>query len=320
MTPASDVSLGRKSSSLPKAGKLLEVEPRPTPASTDAVRTSVETRLRSIVETQPVCLAEIANDGKVLAMNAAGLVMVGAQDLAQVLGTDFFRLAASEDRSRVVALIKRVCDGNDGALEYAFVGLDGVRRSVETRAVPLARGPEGGFSALAVTLDLTQGSSRNAGRHELQEWTALRDRLTQAPEAAADERHRLDQRGDELEQALREAQTRQETQAQEWAAERDELKAAVHAAEAGREGAAEEWAGERDRLTQAAEAADDERHRLDQRGGELEQALREAQTRQETQAQEWAAERDELKAAVHAAEAGREGAAEEWAGERDRLT
>ena len=157
-----------------------------------------------------------------------------------------------------------------------------------------------------------------AGREgAAEEWAGERDRLTQA---AADERHRLDQRGDELEQALREAQTRQETQAEEWAAERDELKAAVHAAEAGREGSAEEWAGERDRLTQAAEAADDERHRLNQRGDEFEKALRQAQTRQETQAEEWAAERDELKTALHVAEDRWGQLAEEWSAEREQMT
>ena len=189
--------------------------PRPEPPSTDALGTLVEARLRSIVETRPVCLTEIANDGRVLAMNTAGLVMVGAQDLAQVLGKDFCRLTVSEDRSRMTALIKRVCDGHDGALKYTLVGLDGVRRSVETHAVPLARGPEAGFSALAVTLDLTERTNREDGRQEPEEWTTERDRLTQAAEAAEGERHRLTQRRDELNQALQQAQTRHQTQADE---------------------------------------------------------------------------------------------------------
>ena len=89
----------------------------------------------------------------------------------------------------------------------------------------------------------------------------------------------------------------QQTQAEEWAAERDKLRAA----------AVEEWAAERDRLTQAVEVAEGERHRLHRRRDEPEKALRQAQTPQETRVAEGAAERDQLKAARHAAEAGREG-------------
>ena len=218
----------------------------------------------------------------------------------------------------MTALIKRVCVGDDGALKYTLVGLDGVRRCVETRAVPLARGAEAGFSALAVTLELTEGTSRDPGRQEPEEWAAERDRLTQAAEVAEGERHRL---REELRTALWDTWNQQQThKAEKWATERDKLKAALHAVEAGREGSAEEWAAERDRLTQAAEVAEGERHRLHQRRDELEKALRQAQTQQQTQAEEWAAERDKLKAALHAAEAGREGSVAEWAAERDRLT
>ena len=218
----------------------------------------------------------------------------------------------------MTALIKRVCVGDDGALKYTLVGLDGVRRCVETRAVPLARGAEAGFSALAVTLDLTEGTSRDPGRQEPEEWAAERDRLTQAAEVADDERRRL---REELRTSLWDTWRLQQThQAEEWATERDKLKAALHAAEAGREGSAEGWAAERDRLTQTAEAAEGERHRLNQRRDELDKALRQAQTQQQTQAEEWAAEWDKLKAAVHAVEDRWQQLAEETGLQREQMT
>ena len=128
---------------------------RHEPTRADEVRSSGETHLKSIVESQPTCVTVVANDGRVLAINAAGLELVGAQRLDQVVGQTFSDFVAPEDHDLLGTFIQRVCGGEKSSLEYSLLRLDGARRIVETRAVPLSRQMEGTVSALGVTEDVT---------------------------------------------------------------------------------------------------------------------------------------------------------------------
>ena len=48
------------------------------PEETDLKALDAQDRLRSIIEQQPACLAEVAADGQVLAMNSAQVALMGA--------------------------------------------------------------------------------------------------------------------------------------------------------------------------------------------------------------------------------------------------
>src|SRR5688572_4864583 len=52
--------------------------------------------LRTLLERQPSCLMRIGVDGTLLAVNGAALGLLGATDLAQVLGTPFQDRIAGE--------------------------------------------------------------------------------------------------------------------------------------------------------------------------------------------------------------------------------
>ncbi|HLA78606.1 MAG TPA: GAF domain-containing protein [Vicinamibacteria bacterium] len=114
-----------------------------------------QTLLRTIIESEPECVKLVAADGTLLQMNPAGLAMIEADSLEQVLGAPLSRLVLPPWRSAFGALIRAVFGGETGALEFEIEGLKGGRRWLDTRAVPL-RNPKGEIVALlGVTRDVT---------------------------------------------------------------------------------------------------------------------------------------------------------------------
>jgi PAS domain S-box-containing protein len=122
-------------------------------ASERALRESEE-RFRAIVETTPECVKVVAPDGTLLHMNSAGLAMVGAESADMAIGKNVYGLIAEEDRERFRAFNETICRGEKGSLEFDIVGLNGVRRHMETHAAPL-KSADGTVVQLAVTRDIT---------------------------------------------------------------------------------------------------------------------------------------------------------------------
>ncbi len=114
-----------------------------------------EEHFRAIVDTTPECVKLVAADGALLHMNSAGLAMVGASCPEMVTGKSIYDVIAPEDRERFREFNERICAGERGVLEFDIVGLQGVRRHMETHAAPL-RATDGATVQLAVTLDITQ--------------------------------------------------------------------------------------------------------------------------------------------------------------------
>ena len=111
-------------------------------------------RLRAIVDSEPECVMVLSPDGTPLEMNPAGLAMIEAVDLKQVVGRSLLELIAPEHREAFNALTKRVVRGESGSLEFEIVGLKGSRRWLETHAVPLGSGAE--RMVLGLTRDITE--------------------------------------------------------------------------------------------------------------------------------------------------------------------
>jgi PAS domain S-box-containing protein len=115
-----------------------------------------ESRLRTIIETEPECVKVLGMDGSLLEMNPAGLSMIEADSLEQVRGKSVYDYIVPEYRGAFVSLTERVLRGGSGTLEFEFVGLKGTRRWLDTHAVPL-RDAGGGISGLlAITRDITE--------------------------------------------------------------------------------------------------------------------------------------------------------------------
>ncbi|HZW80569.1 MAG TPA: PAS domain S-box protein [Candidatus Deferrimicrobiaceae bacterium] len=119
-----------------------------------ALRESEE-RFRAIVETTPECVKLVSADGTLLHMNSPGLQMVDAASADEVVGKSIYDLIAPADRDRFKTFNERICQGENGSLQFDIVGLEGKRRHMETHAAPL-RNPDGTVVQLAVTSDISE--------------------------------------------------------------------------------------------------------------------------------------------------------------------
>jgi len=136
--------------------------------------------LQAIVDATPECVKVVAADGSLLQMNPAGLGMIGVGDAASVTGVPVLKLIAEEDRSQWQANHLQVCAGERCVWEFDLIALDGIRRHMETHAVPL-RLPDGSTGHLAVTRDISE-QTRDRERLLASErhWHALLEALPMA--------------------------------------------------------------------------------------------------------------------------------------------
>ena len=115
-----------------------------------------ESKLRTLIEAEHDCVMLLAADGTLLEMNPAGLRMINADSLGQVAGKSIYPLILPEYVPMVQSLTEKVFRGVTGSLVFEFTGLKGVRRWMETRAMPL-KNPQGKTIALlGVARDVTE--------------------------------------------------------------------------------------------------------------------------------------------------------------------
>ena len=143
-----------------------------------------EQRLRAVVDTTPECVKIVARDGTLLYMNTAGCAMIGADSPQQVVGKNIYKVIAPEDRDRFQIFNEAICRGKRESLEFDIVGMNGVRRHMESHAVPLPYG-DGRTVHLAVTRDITDRSRserRIAAQHAITRILAESEFLAEAAE------------------------------------------------------------------------------------------------------------------------------------------
>jgi diguanylate cyclase (GGDEF)-like protein/PAS domain S-box-containing protein len=113
-----------------------------------------EARMRAIIKNEPECIKIIDAQGKLLDMNPAGLEMIEADSVDQVVGHHVLEVIAPEYREAYAGLLERVMAGETMQMEYEVLGLHGGRRLLETHAVPMQ--DNGKTIHLAVTRDITE--------------------------------------------------------------------------------------------------------------------------------------------------------------------
>ncbi len=134
----------------------------------DALRES-EQRQRAIIEAEPECVKLLGPTGIMRQMNPAGLTMVEADSLEQIVGQSCFAMIVSEDRPAFEQTLDRVFQGESGQLEFGMVGLKGTPRWMDGHLVPL-RNLEGRVTnALAVTRDITDRKRMEGALRESEE-------------------------------------------------------------------------------------------------------------------------------------------------------
>ena len=114
-----------------------------------------ENLLRTIIESEPECVALLDCEGKLLEINPAGLKMIEADSSQEAIAKSVYSLVNARYRSAFIELTEKVFQGESGKLEFELTGLKGTHRWLETNAVPL-QNENRITSLLAVIRDISE--------------------------------------------------------------------------------------------------------------------------------------------------------------------
>ena len=159
------------------------------------------TRLRQIVESLPVGIAQIAPNGNVLAINQAGLRIFGINNLNQITGKNLLQLLHADEREKVSSFLLTVAGWKNAAIRIPWKGPTGFTANLELCGTPLQRDP-GGAACILATIQIASGKAATPNTDE--DLQQRYDSLTQSIESyesqikelqdcftASEERYRL---------------------------------------------------------------------------------------------------------------------------------
>ena len=140
-----------------------------------------ENRLRTIFETEPECIKLLDEECRVIEMNPAGVAIIEAEDVSQVIGQSVLGLVDEPYREQFNNLNKQVFDGRAGIMEFSMTTLKGSHRWMEMHAVPLRNHAGEVISALSVARDITEKKiAADAFRQSVERYRALVENATEA--------------------------------------------------------------------------------------------------------------------------------------------
>jgi len=77
-----------------------------------------ESRLEAVIESAPVCIHEIDQEGKLITMNPAGLKMMGVDNEEAIRGIDYMAIPKQEDQRRIRHLFDKALQGISSDFEF----------------------------------------------------------------------------------------------------------------------------------------------------------------------------------------------------------
>ncbi len=133
--------------------------------ATEHLRAS-ELRLRSILQSEPECVKTVSLDGRLLAMNPAGLRLLEARNEAAVVGRQVCDFIHPEDRAAYLEAHQKAAEGETVQLQFRLIGLAGTERWMESQSVPLRADDGSVSSVLSVTRDFSERKRTEAALRE----------------------------------------------------------------------------------------------------------------------------------------------------------
>lgn len=244
-----------------------------------------EERVRTILETQPAVACIVEPSGRIVAVNRAGQALFGGSS-DQLIGHDIAEFIPAESLADVLPIFREQVGEAKGGCAHALIRVDGTRRQVYTRSIPMARldgvvslvtmDDRGEISPAVSAGDAEAAANATQLRDENERLTRDLAEARAASEAGDRERARLAQamvehdqfhariraeleaERDRLLTALRQWELSQKDQRESVAALQREHAAAIHALELrlGEQAAGiTELEAERDRLASALQVA-----------------------------------------------------------------
>ena len=155
-----------------------------------------QARLQAIYNSEPECIKILDQAGRLCDMNPAGLRIIGAENLSQVLGQRVVDLISPADQMPFREMHEQVMSGQSASLEFEITSLQGERRWLETHAAPMRLGRE--LFHLSVTRDI---SARKQAENDLKNYRDHLEQLVEEKTSAllakeAQARHILDSSAD----------------------------------------------------------------------------------------------------------------------------
>ncbi len=96
-----------------------------------------ESLLRTIIETEPECIKMVDENGLLLQMNPAGLQIIEADSLEQILGHSIANIIVPEYLDSFKQMHQQVLAGKSSQMELEIIGLKGTHKWIETHSVPM---------------------------------------------------------------------------------------------------------------------------------------------------------------------------------------
>ena len=81
-----------------------------------------ERRLQAIIDAEPACVKIVSAEGILLDMNRAGLEMIGATELSQIVGRHAFDLVHPLDRDCYALMHRVTSEGCPSSWEFRIIG------------------------------------------------------------------------------------------------------------------------------------------------------------------------------------------------------
>jgi len=136
-----------------------------------------EQHWRALIDAEPACVKTLDQNNRLQSMNSSGLKMLGADSLAQILGSDITSMIDAEYRQEFNDLSQQVFNGHSGSLIFCATGLKGRRIWLEIHAVPFRDSKGKITQLLGVTQDLTERKKAERKQEKLQRELTQRQKM-----------------------------------------------------------------------------------------------------------------------------------------------
>ena len=128
---------------------------------------ATKNHLKAILDSEPESIKLLSREMIILDMNPAGLELIGADNLEQVIGKSIINIVKKEYRNTFKKQTEEVFEGKSGVIELEIIGLKGEHKWLETHSVPMKDNSGKIISLLAITRDITERKKSEQKMNEL---------------------------------------------------------------------------------------------------------------------------------------------------------